>query len=243
MLHYRLMNLKYKRLLLKLSGEQLAGDHKSGIDPSVVAWIAQEIKRATDAGAEVAVLTGGGNMVRGAEVQGNGIRPITAHNMGMLSGVMNSLAVADIFNDRGLPAHNLTNIKADQIADQYTERRASHHLHKGRVVVIGGGIARPYFTHDTGAVNLALELECDVVCKVTKVNGVYDKDPVKYGDAKRLERLSFQKAVEDPHITVMDKAALGLAMEQNKPVVIFDLHKEDNIRRVVLGEDVGTVIQ
>lgn len=236
------MKLKYKRLLLKLSGEQLAGGHKSGIDPAIVAWIAKEVKKATDAGAEIIVLAGGGNIVRGNEVAGNGIQLITAHNMGMLSGLMNGMAVADVFVANGVPAQLLTNIKADQVADQYTERRAVHHLAKGRVVVVGGGLGRPYFTHDTAAVNLALELQCDIVCKITKVDGVYDRDPVKYADAKKLDNVSFQHAVENTNISVMDKAALGLAMEYKLPVIIFDLHNEDNIYRVAHGEPIGTLI-
>ncbi len=236
------VKLKYKRLLLKLSGEQLAGGHKSGIDPAIVAWIAKEVKKATDAGAEIIMLAGGGNIVRGKEVAGNGIQLITAHNMGMLSGLMNGMAVADVLTANGISAQLLTNIRADQVADQYTERRAVHHLNKGRVVVIGGGIGRPYFTHDTAAVNLALELQCDIVCKITKVDGVYDRDPTKHAGAKKFDEVSFQHAVENTNIAVMDKAALGLAMEHKMPVIIFDLHNEDNIRRVASGEAVGTLI-
>lgn len=236
------MNLKYKRLLLKLSGEQLAGDFDGGIDPKLITWIAKEVKQAIEAGAEVAVMVGGGNFVRGAQIAGHGISRVNADYMGMLGTMMNGLALADLFNAANVPARMLTNIRADQVADDFTNRRALHHLEKGRVVVVAGGIGRPYLTTDTAAVSLALELNCDLVCKITKVDGVYDKDPAKHSDAKRFKTLSFQEAVENPHITVMDKAALGLAMEQRKSVVIFDLHKEDNIRRVALGEDVGTVI-
>ncbi len=236
------MKPKYRRLFLKFSGEQLAGEHKSGIDPKIVAWIAGELKQALTLGVEIALMTGGGNMVRGKEVIGNGIRPVTGHNMGMLSGLLNGMAVTDILNDNGVPARLLTNIRADQVADQYTERRAINHLGKGRVVVIGGGIGRPYFTHDTAAVNLALELQCDLICKLTKVDGVYDKDPMKFTDAKLFKHLSFRKAVEDPNIMVMDKAALGLAMEQNKPILIFNFNQSGNIRRVADGESIGTII-
>ncbi len=236
------MKPTYKRLFLKFSGEQLAGDHKSGIDPSIVAWIAEELKQALALGVEIALMTGGGNMVRGKEVIGNGIRPVTGHNMGMLSGLLNGMAVTDILNAHGVPARLLTNIRADQVADQYTERRAINHLSKDRVVVIGGGIGRPYFTHDTAAVNLALELQCDLICKLTKVDGVYDKDPLKFADAKLFKHLSFRQAVEDPNIMVMDKAALGLAMEQNKPILIFNFSQSGNIRQVALGESIGTLI-
>lgn len=236
------MNLKYKRLLLKLSGEQLAGNFEGGVDAKLIGWIAKEVKQAADAGAEVAIMVGGGNFVRGAQIAGSGISRVNADFMGMLATLMNGLALTDIFNDQGVPARLLTNIRADSAADHFTQRRAFSHLEKGRVIVIAGGTGRPYFTTDTSAVSLALELDCGVVGKVTKVDGVYDKDPAKHSDAKRFKTLSFQEAVENPHITVMDKAALGLAMEQLKPVIIFDLHKAGNIRRVALGEDVGTVI-
>jgi uridylate kinase len=236
------MNLKYKRLLLKLSGEQLAGDFDGGIDAELIKWIANEIKRARDTGAEVAVMVGGGNYVRGAQITGHGISRVNADYMGMLATLMNGLSVTDIFNANGLPARLLSNLEINQVADQFTQRRAISHLEKGRVVVIGCGTGRPYLTTDTAAVNLALELDCDIVCKVTKVDGVYDKDPAKHDNAVRYDSLSFQEAVENPDIKVMDKAALGLAMEQHKPIIIFALHNEDNIRRVALGEDVGTLI-
>lgn len=236
------MSLKYKRLLLKLSGEQLAGSFDGGIDAELIKWIANEIKQATDAGAEIAVMVGGGNYVRGAQIAGHGISRVNADYMGMLATLMNGLAVTDIFNANGLPTRLLSSLEINQVADQYTQRRAVSHLAKGRVVVIGCGTGRPYVTTDMGAVTWALELDCDIVCKITKVDGVYDKDPAKHADAKRYKTLSLQEAVQNSHINVMDKAALGLAMEQKKPIMIFDLHKEDNIRRVALGEPIGTLI-
>lgn len=236
------MKLIYPRLLLKISGEQLSGKFDGGIDAEVVAWIAKEIKQATAVGAQIVVMIGGGNYVRGAQVAGNGIARVTADYMGMLGTMMNGLALADIFNAQNLPARVLTSIMADQVADYFTQRRAVNHLGKGRVVIIAGGTARPYLTTDTAAVNLALELDCDLVCKVTKVDGVYDKDPAKYPEATRFEHMTFQEAVENRQVMVMDKAALGLAMEQRKPIRVFDLHSEDNIRRVALGEPVGTLI-
>lgn len=236
------MKLAYTRILLKISGEQLAGQDGHGFDPKVAGWIANEIAQAVDIGAEVAVMVGGGNYVRGAQTAGSGIARVTADFMGMLSTLINAVAVSDVFNANSVPTAVLTNIYTDQVADQYTQRRALHHLRKGRVVVIGGGIGRPYLTTDTAAVSLALELDCDIVCKITKVDGVYSKDPAKFTDAKRLPKVSFQEAVENPDLKVMDKAALGLAMENNKPIVVCDLASEDNIRRLVLGEDVGTRI-
>lgn len=235
-------NLTYSRILLKLSGEQLAGEYNGGIDAKLIVWIAKEIKSATDIGAQVVVMVGGGNFIRGTQIAGNGITRVTGDLMGMLGTMINGIAVADIFSDAGLPSYTLTSIKADQVADYFTQRKALDHLQKGRVVILAGGVGRPYLTTDTAAVNLALELDCDIVFKVTKVDGVYDKDPAKHKDAKRLEHISFQQAVEDSNIKVMDKAALGLAMEQKIPIMIFDLHKEDNIRQAVLGKPVGTII-
>lgn len=236
------MKLAYTRILLKISGEQLAGKDGHGFDPAVAARIANEIAQAVDVGAEIAVMVGGGNYVRGAQTAGSGITRVTADFMGMMSTLVNAVAVSDVFNANSVPTAVLTNIYADQVADQYTQRRALHHLRKGRVVVIGGGIGRPYLTTDTAAVSLALELDCDIVCKITKVDGVYSKDPVKFPDATRLHTVSFQEAVENPHLKVMDKAALGLAMENHKPIVVCDLDTPDNIKRLVEGQQVGTVI-
>lgn len=236
------MQLRYKRLLVKVSGEQLAGAAGTGIDPKVVDWVAKELKRAVGAGAQIVVMVGGGNIVRGAQIAGSGLTRVTADYMGMLSTMINGLALGDLFNARGLPTRVLTAIRADQVADYYTQRRAISHLQKGRVVVLAGGTSRPYLTTDTAAVNLALELECNAVCKVTKVDGVYDKDPAKFDGAKKFNHITFQEALEDPAIRVMDKAALGLAMECNKPVIVCDLETPGNIKRLVLGEQIGTLM-
>lgn len=236
------MKLKYTRLLVKISGEQLAGAAGSGIDPRVVQQIANEIKAVTATGAEIVVMVGGGNIVRGAQQAGATLSRVTADFMGMLATMINALALGDMFNATGLPTRVLTSVQADQVADFYTQRRAISHLQKGRVVVLGGGTARPYLTTDTAAVNLALELACDLVCKITKVDGVYDKDPMKYEGAHKFDHLSFQHALEDPAIRVMDKAALGLAAECNKPIIVCDLDTPGNIKRLVLGETIGTLI-
>ncbi len=232
----------YKRVLLKLSGEQLAGKFEGGIDAELAAWIGQELKKVVEAGTQVVVMVGGGNYARGAQLAGHGIGRVTADNIGMLATMMNAVAIADIFNGKGIPARALTNIKADQIADQFTHRRAISDLQKGRMVIVAGGIGRPYLTTDTAALSLALELDCEVVLKATKVDGVYDKDPAKYPDAKKVPALSFQDSVSDGAIQVMDKAALGLAMEHNLPIIIFDALVEGNISRVATGEPVGTKI-
>lgn len=234
--------MSYKRILLKISGEQLAGQHGIGIDPEVATYFANEIKAAIEGGTTVVVVAGAGNLVRGAQVAGNGIKRVTADHMGMLSGMINALALTDIFEASGLPTRCLSNIYADQVAESYSFRLAEKHLEKGRVVIIAGGIGRPYFTHDTAAVNLGLELSCDVVLKATKVDGVYDKDPNKFDDAVKFDSLTFQQAVENENIQVMDKAALGLAMEQNMPIIVCDTDTAGNLAKIARGETVGTKI-
>lgn len=234
--------MKYNRILLKLSGEQLAGQYDSGHDPERAAWIAGEIKKIVEAGVHVVIMVGGGNYVRGAQIAGHGIKRVTADHMGMLGTMMNALALTDIFEEQGLKTRCLSNIFAEQVAEPFVHRLAEKHLQKGRVVIVAGGIGRPYLTTDTAAVSLALELGCDVVLKTTKVDGVYDKDPTKHPDAVKYETLSYQQAVENPNISVMDKAAMGLAMEQHMPLVIFELDHEGNIRRAVEGEPIGTTI-
>ncbi|HWB38757.1 MAG TPA: UMP kinase [Candidatus Saccharimonadales bacterium] len=234
---------QYKRVLLKFSGEQLAGKYEFGVDPEVASFLAQEIKKVVDAGCQVVVIAGGGNMVRGAEMAGNGIRRVTADQMGMLSGLINCMALTDIFESNGLKTRCLSNIFATQVAESYSYRLAEKHLQKGRVVIIAGGTARPYVTHDTAAVSFALELDCELVLKASKVDGVYDSDPAKNPDAHKLDSVTFQQAVEDNDIKVMDKAALGLAMEQHKQIVVFDAMKADNFLKIVDGDNaVGTHI-
>lgn len=232
----------YKRVLLKLSGEQLAGKYESGVDTELVSWLGKEIKKVVDNGTQVVIMVGGGNYARGAQLAGHGIGRVTADNIGMLATMMNALAVADVFNNEDVSARALTNITADQVADKFTHRRAISDLGKGHVVIVAGGIGRPYLTTDTAAVSLALELDCDVVLKATKVDGVYDKDPNKFPDAKKFDTISFQEAVADDEVKVMDKAAMGLAMEHDMKIVVFDALQEGNILRVATGIGAGTVI-
>lgn len=232
----------YKRILLKLSGEQLAGKYEFGIDPEIAAYLAAEVKKVVDQGTQVVMIVGGGNMVRGAELAGQGIRRVTADQMGMLSGLINSMAMTDIFEANEVKTRCLSNIYAQQVAESYSYRLAEKHLQKNRVVIVAGGTARPYVTHDTAAVSFALELDCQVVLKATKFDGVYNKDPAKSDDATKYDHLSFQDAVSDQAIAVMDQAALGLAMEQNKPLVVFDVMTPDNLLKVARGEAIGTSI-
>jgi len=236
------MDQPYKRILLKLSGEQLAGKFESGIDAELCKWLAQEIKKVSDDGTQVVVMVGGGNFARGAQLAGNGIKRVTGDHIGMLATMMNALALTDIFESEGVKTRCLSNIFAQQVAEPFVHRLAEKHLEKGRVVITAGGIGRPYLTTDTAAVALALEIDCQVVLKATKVNGVYDKDPSKHDDAKKLDQLSFQQAVADDGIKVMDKAAMGLALEHKMPIIVFDAMQEDNIAKAAKGHTTGTII-
>lgn len=230
----------YKRVLLKLSGEQLQGKFDGGFDAERAAWIADEIKKVQ--GAQIVLMIGGGNYARGAQLTGGGVQRVTADNIGMMATMMNAVALADVLTYEGVPARALTNIKADQVADQFTHRRALSHLEKNRVVIVAGGIGRPYLTTDTAAVSLALELDCDVILKATKVDGVYDSDPHKNPDAVRFDHLTLQQAVEQPDVKVMDKAAIALAADHAQSIVVFELLQEGNIARAVAGEPIGTTI-
>lgn len=236
--------MKYKRILVKFSGEQLAGKHDFGVDPEVARFLAKELNSVKESGIEVVVVVGGGNMVRGAELaQESGIKRVTADQMGMLSGLMNGMALTDIFESEGVSTRCMSNIFADQVAEAYSFRRAEKHLQNGRIVVVSAGLGRPYFTHDTAAVNLALELSCEVVIKATKVDGVYDKDPMKFDDAKRFLKLEYAESLQNDAIKVMDKAALGLAMEQKMPLIVLNATQAGNLLRSVQGdESIGTYI-
>jgi uridylate kinase len=232
----------YKRVLLKLSGEQLQGKFDGGFDVERARWIADQIKPLQKEGKEIVIMIGGGNYARGAQLTTAEIPRVTADNIGMLATMMNALALASVLNACGVSARALSNIKADQVVDQFTHRRALSHLEKGRVVVVAGGTSRPYLTTDTAAVALALELDCEVVLKATKVDGVFDRDPAKFEDAKKFDHVSYDEALANADIAIMDKAALGLAMEHNTSVLVFALLDEGNIAKAVDGQGVGTLI-
>lgn len=237
------MSGQYQRILLKLSGEQLAGKHGFGIDPDVARFLAKELRTAKDTGVEIVIIVGGGNMVRGATLAGKSdIKRVTADQMGMLSGLMNAMALTDIFEAEGLPTRCLSNVYVEQLAESFSFRLAEKHLQTGRILLVAGGTGHAYSTHDTAAVLTGLELGCDIVAKASKVDGVYDKDPSKYKNAKKYNSLSFQQAVEDADVKVMDKAAMGLALEHKMPIIVFDAMKQNNILAVVSGESVGTKI-
>lgn len=236
------MSAQYQRILLKLSGEQLAGKFESGIDPELSGWLAREVKKVADAGIEVVIMVGGGNFLRGAQIAGHGIKRVTGDHMGMLATMVNALALTDIFEANDVKTRCLSSIYAEQVAEPFVHRLANKHLENGRVVIVAGGSGRPYVTTDTAALILALELDCQVVLKATKVDGVYDKDPHKHTDAKKHDTISLQHAVESDDIKVMDKAAIGMALEHQMPIVIFDAMKVNTILDAAQGKTVGTTI-
>ena len=235
--------MSYKRVLLKISGEQLAGKYDGGIDAELGAWLANEVKKVEQAGIQTVIMVGGGNFARGAQLAGHGIKRVTADQIGMLGTMMNALALNDIFENQGLQSRCLSNIFAEQVAEPFIHRLAEKHLEHGRVVIVAGGIGRPYLTTDTAAVSLALELSCDVVLKATKVDGVFNLDPEKHPEAVKYETVSADDAVSDPNIRVMDKAAMGLALEHKLEIIVFDALKEDNILSAATGKTAGTLIK
>jgi uridylate kinase len=234
-----------KRILLKLSGEQFAGTQGYGIDTNFLENLAKEIKEVVkETKTEIIIVVGGGNFLRGATLSAKEktIERATADYMGMLATVMNGMALVDILEHFGQPARLQTRIQINSVAEPYIRRRALRHLEKGRVVIVAGGTGNPYVTTDTAAVSAALELECDIVLKATKVDSVYSKDPKKFKDAKKLKKLSYLEAVQNQNIKVMDNAALSLAMDYKLPIRIFDLMTHGNIKNIVKGKDVGTLI-
>ncbi len=237
------MVLMYKRILLKISGEQLAGKHGTGIDIGIASILASNIEKTLHkTNCQIIIVIGAGNIMRGKDVAGEGVKRVTADHMGMLGTMINALALTDIFESKNIPTRCMSNIYAQQVAEPFVHRLANKHLDRGRVVIIAGGIGRPYITTDTAAVSLALELDCEAVLKATKVDGVYDKDPNKFKDAIRFTNLSYKEALSNTNIQVMDKAALGLAMDHKMNVIVFDSFGIDNLLKVVQGKIIGTKI-
>lgn len=235
--------MAYKRVLVKLSGELFMGEREHGIDPKFVHSLSKEFKKIIDStGVEIAVIVGGGNFIRGAAVAGNGIDRVTADYMGMLATVLNGMAMVDILEKNNQPARLLTRVHVASVAEPYIRRRGIRHLEKGRLVVVSGGTGNPFVTTDTAAVTTALELNCDAVMKATKVDGVYDKDPIKHANAKRIDKLTYQDALKNPDIAVMDQSAISLAEENSLPIVVFDLLGKNNMQKLIEGETVGSII-
>lgn len=231
----------YKRILLKLSGEALAGDQGFGVDTVRINEIAEELKDVHALGVEIAIVVGGGNFFRGVAAQARNMDRVSADKMGMLATMINALALQDALEKNGVYTRVMSAIEMREIAEPYITRRAIRHMEKGRVVILGAGTGHPYFSTDTAASLRAAEIKADVVLKATKVEGVYDADPILVKDAKKFDQISFMEMVRQG-LKVMDLTAITLCRENNIPVVIFNLNKHGNIRRVVLGERVGSLV-
>ena len=232
---------RYQRALVKLSGEALMGSRPFGIDPETLNDLARQIKLALDANVQVAVMIGGGNFWRGATVAETGMDRATADYAGMLGTIMNALALQDALEKAGAHVRTQTALPISQVAEPYIRRRAIRHLEKGRVVIFGGGTGNPYFSTDTAAALRANEIGAEVVLKATKVDGIYESDPKKNPKAKRFERITYSEALVQ-QLGVMDSTAFSLCMDNKMPIIVFDLFKPHNLKRVVLGEQVGTLV-
>ncbi len=232
---------KYHRILLKLSGEALEGDRGYGIDPAVIDEVAEQIKQIVDDGIEVAIVIGGGNIFRGLAASANGMDRAQADYIGMLATVMNALALQEGLERAGVFTRVQSAINMQEVAEPYIRRRAIRHLEKGRVVIFAGGTGNPYFTTDTTAALRACEIGAEAILKATKVDGVYDSDPETNPDAKRFEEISYMDMLEQ-ELHVMDSTATSLCMDNDLPIIVFDLNKKGNIARVLKGEHVGTIV-
>lgn len=232
----------YKRVLLKLSGESLMGNKGYGLDPVVMEQYAKEVKSITDLGVEVAIVIGGGNIYRGMNEAETGIERAHGDYMGMLATVINGMAVQAMLEKNGLYTRLLSAIKMEQIAEPYIRRRAIRHVEKGRVVIFGAGTGNPYFTTDTAGSLRAIEIGANVILKGTRVNGIYTADPEKDPTAVKFEEISFKECL-DKNLRVMDMTAFTLCMENNLPIIVFDINEPGNLRRVVMGEKVGTLVK
>ena len=232
----------YKRVLLKLSGEVLMGKSSYGIDHDAVSNIAVEIKDVVELGIQLGVVVGGGNIFRGFEADQRGIDRTSADYMGMLSTVINSLALQSALEKLDLVTRVQSAIEMNRVAEPFIQRRAVRHLEKGRVVIFAGGTGNPYFTTDTAATLRAIEIKADVIIKATKVDGIYDKDPVKYKDAKMFKNITYNDVLTK-HLKVMDATAISLCRENNLPIIVFNLQKAGNIKRVICGRPIGTIVR
>jgi len=225
-----------KRVLVKFSGEALAGENGYGIDTKILAYIADEIKQLVDNGVEIGIVIGGGNIIRGVSAAADGIIKRTSGDyMGMLATVVNGIAMQEALEHIGIDARLQTAIKMEQIAESFIVRKAKRHLEKGRVVIFSAGTGNPFFTTDTAAILRATEIESDIIIKATKVDGVFDKDPAKYADAVKLDTVSYDDALKD-HIKVMDDTAIALAKDNNLPIVVANMNKKGNLLSIVNGD-------
>ncbi|NDV24599.1 UMP kinase [Desulfovibrio sp. JC022] len=233
--------LRYSRVMIKLSGEALAGDQQFGIQPSAISQFAGEIAEVAKKGLQVALVIGGGNIFRGMSDSAKGMDRASADYMGMLATIMNALAVQDALEKMGCDTRVMSAIPMQAVAEPYIRRRAVRHLEKGRVVICAAGTGNPYFTTDTAAALRAMELKTEAIIKATKVDGVYDKDPMKHDDAVKFESITYLETLEK-RLGVMDSTATSLAMDNNMPIIVFNLFEKGNIERVVKGEQIGTIV-
>jgi uridylate kinase len=232
---------KFKRILLKLSGEALMGDQGFGICPNMLSYVAEEVRSIVELDVQLAIVVGGGNIFRGVAASSFGMERTSADHMGMLATVLNSLALQDALEKKGIQTRVQTAISMHEVAEPYILRRALRHLEKGRVVIFAAGSGNPYFTTDTAAVLRAKEIHAEILLKATKVNGLYDSDPERNADARFIRTISFMEVLER-QLRVMDMTAISLAMDNQLPLMVFNLKEKGNIQKVVCGEDVGTTI-
>lgn len=233
--------MKYNRILLKLSGEALMGEKNYGIDPSRLQQYADEIKKVKDMGVEIAIVIGGGNIFRGVQAEKSGIDRVQGDYMGMLATLINAMALQSALEQNGMFTRLMSGIKIESVCEPFIRRRAIRHLEKGRIVIFGAGIGNPYFTTDSTAALRAIEVEADVVLKGTRVDGVYTADPEKDSTATKYHKISFSEVYEK-NLNVMDMTAFTLCQENNLPIIVFDMNKSGNLSKLVLGEEIGTLI-
>ncbi len=234
--------MAYKRILLKLSGEALLGDRDHGIDPKRLAEYAQDIKTIIDKGVQVAIVIGGGNIFRGVAGASNGMDRVQADYMGMLATVINGLALQSALEDADIPTRLQTAIKIEAVAEPYIKRKAMRHLEKGRVVIFGAGTGNPFFTTDSAAALRAIEIEAEVILKGTRVDGIYNIDPEKNNDAVKFDEISFDDVLKKG-LKIMDTTAFTLSQENKLPIIVFDMNTSGNLLKVVLGENIGTLVK
>lgn len=236
-----MINPVYRRVLLKLSGEVLAGEKGFGIDPERADYLAQEIKSIYDLGISIGLIIGAGNIFRGLQAAAKGMDRVTGDYLGMLATIMNSITLQDALENINCNTRTLTALKVDQIAEPYIRRRALRHLEKGRIVIVSGGTGNPFFSTDTGAALRASELAAEVVLKGTKVDGLYDKDPMKHSDAVKYDTITYREVIEK-NLRVMDLTAITLCSENSLPIQIFDINSPGYLKDIVLGNKLGTLV-
>jgi uridylate kinase len=237
-----MMELKYKRILLKLSGEALMGDGEYGIDVNTVNFIANEIKEAHALGVEIGIVVGGGNIFRGVSEAAKSMDRVTADNMGMLATVINALALQDALENVGVATRVQTSIEMRQIAEPFIRRRAMRHLEKTRVVIFAGGTGNPFFTTDTAATLRSSEINAEIVLKATKVDGIYDSDPKKNPDAVKYDSINYLRVLNEG-LKVMDSTAISMCMDNSMPIIVFDIYGKGNMKKILTGEKIGTIVE